>query len=71
LRDKGSSRPAQLDRYLREQASQDVKRLMASCFVAVETATSAIAGYYTLAATSVPATGLPPDVLKRLPHYPL
>ena len=62
---------APLDRYLREQASQDVKRLMASCFVAVEAATGAIAGYYTLAATSVPATGLPPDVLKRLPHYPL
>ena len=52
---------APLDRYLREQASQDVKRLMASCFVAVETATNAIAGYYTLAATSVPATELPPE----------
>jgi GNAT superfamily N-acetyltransferase len=62
---------APLDRYLREQASQDVKRLMASCFVAVERATSAIAGYYTLAATSVPATDLPPDVVKRLPRYPL
>jgi GNAT superfamily N-acetyltransferase len=62
---------APLDRYLREQASQDVKRLMASCFVAMETATSAIAGYYTLAATSVQTTDLPPDVLKRLPRYPL
>jgi hypothetical protein len=35
-----------LDRYLREQASQDVKRLMASCFVVVETETNEIAGYY-------------------------
>jgi GNAT superfamily N-acetyltransferase len=58
-----------LDRYLREQASQDVKRLMASCFVAVETATNAIAGYYTLAATSVPANDLPTESLKRLPRY--
>ena len=62
---------AALDRYLREQASQDVKRLMASCFVAVEVATQAIAAYYTLAATSVPASDLPIEVLKRLPRYPI
>jgi GNAT superfamily N-acetyltransferase len=60
-----------LDRYLREQASQDIKRLMANCFVAVETATNAIAGYYTLSATNVPANELPPEVLKRLPRYPI
>ncbi|MHB8885563.1 MAG: GNAT family N-acetyltransferase [Methylovirgula sp.] len=60
-----------LDLYLRAQASQDVKRLVASCFVLVETATESIAGYYTLAATSVPADELPTDILKRLPHYPV
>jgi GNAT superfamily N-acetyltransferase len=60
-----------LDRYLREQASQDVKRLMSSCFVAVEATTGTIAGYYTLAATSVPATDLPMQELKRLPRYPV
>jgi GNAT superfamily N-acetyltransferase len=60
---------APLDRYLREQASQDVKRLMASCFVAVDAATNRIVGYYTLAATSVHANDLPPDILKRLPRY--
>ena len=60
-----------LDRYLREQASQDVKRLMASCFVAVDAATNSLAGYYTLAATSVPATELPSETLKRLPRYPV
>lgn len=60
-----------LDRYLREQASQDIKRLMANCFVAVETATNAIAGYYTLSATNVPANELPPELLKRLPRYPI
>ena len=62
---------APLDRYLREQASQDVKRFLASCFVAVETATNTIAGFYTLAATSIQADELPPDLLKRLPRYPL
>ncbi len=60
-----------LDRYLREQASQDVKRLMANCFLAIDTATNMIAGYYTLAATSIPANDLPPEVLKRLPRYPV
>jgi GNAT superfamily N-acetyltransferase len=62
---------ASLDRYLREQASQDVRRLVASCFVAVEAATNRIAGYYTLAATSIHADDLPPEVIKRLPRYPL
>jgi ribosomal protein S18 acetylase RimI-like enzyme len=60
---------APLDRYLREQASQDIRRLIASCFVAVDTATDTIAGYYTLAATSVQSSDLPPDILKRLPRY--
>ncbi len=62
---------APLDRYLREQASQDVKRLMASCFILTDAATNMVAGYYTLAATSVPANDLPPEVLKRLPRYPI
>lgn len=62
---------AALDRYLREQASQDTKRLVASCFVAVETATQALAGYYTLAASSVAATDLSPEFVKCLPRYPL
>lgn len=60
-----------LDRYLKEQASQDVKRLIASCFVAVDTMTTTVAGYYTLAATSVRISDLPPQVLKRLPRYSL
>ncbi len=60
-----------LDSYLRERASQDVKYLMASCFVAVEISTKALAGYYTLAATSIPANEVPMDVRKRLPRYPV
>lgn len=60
-----------LDRYFRQQASQDAKRLAASCFVAVAAATASIVGYYTLAATSVPANDLPPEILNRLPRYPV
>ncbi len=59
-----------LDRYLRELATQDIKRRVGNCFVALDD-DGAIAGYYTLAATSLPLTELPPEEAKRLPHYPL
>jgi ribosomal protein S18 acetylase RimI-like enzyme len=60
-----------LDRYLREQASQDVRRRIGNCFVAIEHETGAIAGYYTLAASSVPVAELPDTVTRRLPRYPV
>jgi ribosomal protein S18 acetylase RimI-like enzyme len=59
-----------LDRYFREQATQDIRRRVANCFVAVEAATGRVAGYYTLSAASVPLVDLPPDESKRLPRYP-
>jgi GNAT superfamily N-acetyltransferase len=59
-----------LDRYLRRQASQDVRRRVASCFVIVEVATGAAAGYYTLAATSVLLRELPETIAAKLPRYP-
>ena len=45
-------------------------RRVATCFVAVEAASREIAGYYTLSASSIPLTGLPPEDAKRLPRYP-
>lgn len=59
-----------LDRYLAELASQDIKRRVSNCFVAVND-DGAIAGYYTFAATSLPFTELAPAQAKRLPRYPL
>jgi GNAT superfamily N-acetyltransferase len=59
-----------LDRYLRELALQDIKRRVAGCFVALDDA-SEVAGFYTLAATSVPFDSLPADLTKRLPRYPV
>lgn len=44
---------------------------MASCFVAVETETKKLAGYYTLAAASVGTADLPDNVFRHLPRYPL
>lgn len=61
---------APLDRYLREQATQDVRRRAASCFVALEAPEAKIAGYYTLAAGGIPLTDLPESLAKRLPRYP-
>ena len=64
-----SSGSEPLDRYLREQATQDVKRRVAACFVAVD-AVGAIAGYYTIASAGMLLADLPPDIGKRLPRYP-
>jgi ribosomal protein S18 acetylase RimI-like enzyme len=59
-----------LDRYFREQVTQDIRRRVTNCFVAVD-ANGAVAGYYTFAATGLPTTELAAEQLKRLPRYPL
>ena len=59
-----------LDRYFRERISQDVRRRMATAFVALDRETGRIAGYYTLSAVSVPLGDLPDDTKARLPRYP-
>ena len=61
---------APLDLYVRQQASQDVRRRIANCFVIVEAATGALAGYYTLAAANVLLRELPEAMAARLPRYP-
>ena len=59
-----------LDRYLAERAAQDAKRRISNCFVLLD-AESAVAGFYTLAAMSVPVGDLPPEETKQLPRYPM
>lgn len=59
-----------LDRYLRMQAGQDVRRRLAACFVLVSGDDPTPLGYYTLAATSVALVDLPDRLAKRLPRYP-
>lgn len=58
-----------LDRYFREQVTQDIRRKVASCFVAIASG-GTVVGYYTLASAAVPLTNLPPAQTKKLPHYP-
>ena len=59
---------AALDRYIRELAMQDIRRRVSNYFVAVDTA-GKLAGYYTLAATSLPLPELASDHARRLPRY--
>lgn len=60
-----------LDRYLKQQARQDVDRSLAAVFVMVDTRMNRIAGYYTLSALSVEITALPSEVGRKLPRYPI
>ncbi|MDE2000762.1 MAG: GNAT family N-acetyltransferase [Burkholderiales bacterium] len=58
-----------LNRYLREQVTQDIRRRVAACFVALADG-QRIAGYYTLASASLLLTDLPHNIGKMLPRYP-
>ncbi len=57
-----------LDRYLKQQARQDIKRYLAAVFVLRSSdAPMTILGYYTLSATSIDPGELPQHLTKRLP----
>jgi GNAT superfamily N-acetyltransferase len=60
---------APLDRYFREQVTQDVRRRVAACFVALAD-DQRIAGYYTLASAGLLLADLPASIGKKLPRYP-
>lgn len=64
-----SSDSEPLDRYLREQVTQDIRRRVAACFVALADG-QRIAGYYTLASASLLLADLPASIGKKLPRYP-
>ena len=59
-----------LDRYFKTQVTQDIRRHVANCFVAVETATGMVVAYYTIAAASISIVDLSPEDSKNLPRYP-
>lgn len=59
-----------LNQYFKSQVSQDIKRRVASCFVA-QAPDQSIAGFYTLSATSVALIDLPASNAKKMPRYPL
>jgi len=56
-----------LNRYLQQQATQDIKRNVATvCVAALDTE---IAGYYSLANTGVSPVILPDSLQKKMPRY--
>jgi hypothetical protein len=57
-----------LNRYLKDQVTQDVRRRVAACFVAVAE-DHQIAGYFTLTSASVTLSSLPSGIAKKLPRY--
>ena len=59
-----------LDRYFKTQATQDIRRRIANCFIAVEALTGQVAAYYTIATAGIPFVDLPAEESKRLPRYP-
>jgi ribosomal protein S18 acetylase RimI-like enzyme len=61
---------APLDAYFQRQVTQDIRRRVTACFVAL-TDENRVAGYYTLASTSMLLAELPAGVVKKLPRYPL
>jgi len=58
-----------LDRYLHNQARQDVSKGVAAAFV-LTSDSATIAGFYTLSATVLNLRDLPDDFARRLPRYP-
>lgn len=56
-----------LDNYLHKQASQDVKRKLAACFIVKDEKTNLVKGYYTLANNSISQKVIPEKIRKKLP----
>lgn len=60
-----------LDNYIRKQASQDLKKKVATVFVLVDLPNTDVIAYYTLSSYTVQIVELDASFAKRLPRYPL
>lgn len=56
-----------LDKYLHQQANQDIKRKLSVCFVLTDAKTEAIQGYYTLSNNGISSDLIPTKLKKKLP----
>jgi len=57
--------------YIRKQASQDLKKRVATAFVLIDDPGTSVLAYYTLSAYTVNINALDEALVKRLPRYPL
>jgi ribosomal protein S18 acetylase RimI-like enzyme len=61
-----------LDRYLKHQANQDIKRRISRVFVAhVPQDKTKVLGYYTLSTLSIDLSVLPDKIAQKLPRHPI
>ena len=61
----------ELDRYLKRQAGQDVRRRIARVFVCTAQDADNVLGFYTLSALSIDLVSLPDNLSRKLPHHPV
>jgi predicted GNAT family N-acyltransferase len=59
------------DEYIRERASQDLKKRVSTVFVLIDAPETNVLAYYTLSSYTVNITALDESFVKRLPRYPL
>ena len=60
-----------LDKYIRQQASQDIKKKVATVFVLVDSPETEILAYYTLSSYTVEIAELNEEFTIAVPRYPL
>ncbi len=61
-----------LDRYLKKQAKQDIKRRISRVFVATKPDNpKVVIGYYTLSTLSIELNQLPEKLARKLPKHPV
>ncbi len=56
-----------LNRYIQNQAGQDVKRKLSVCFVLTDGVSKEIQGYYTLSNNTIPLSSFPKNIKKKMP----
>nr|WP_242477081.1 GNAT family N-acetyltransferase [Halochromatium glycolicum] len=59
-----------LDRYFHRQVTQDIRRRLTACYVALCSDSERICGFYTLSACHIALPDLPAETTRKLPPYP-
>lgn len=60
----------ELNRYLQQQARQDIERRVAATFVLIAEGSPEVFGFFSLCASSIQVAELPLAMSKKLPRYP-
>lgn len=66
-RSKFSCEEKSLTEYLQKQASQDIKKNLAACFILLDGDDNLVKGYYTLTSESLDRSDIPNEYQKKIP----